>query len=203
MSNTNAPFGFQPFVAGAGGSAPNYATVWRKAAYNGGALYKGDAIKSLSTGYVGALTASGALSPFGIAVGFKYLSTTLGRTVWSTYYPNSAATGDVEVELIPCFADSEMLFKVQTKDTPVTFQDIGATIDIYAGSGSSTGGYGKSGMSVAYGTLGTNYASSGPFTVRGLLSQYVHSGPGVTGIDDTSNYNIIIVSANAGNMTGI
>jgi hypothetical protein len=198
MANTNAPFGFRLLTLASEGVAGTGGLIRRKCAAAGSSIYQGDALKELGTGYLGPLTASAGLCPVGILEGVEYIDVN-GRKIYANYYTaNTAAAGsEVILKLIPCTPGS--LFTVQTRSTNLTIADVGATIDIYAGSGSATGGYGKSGMVVDQGTLGT--VATLPFTVKGLFSDY--AAPNENGIDNTSNYNIVVVAPNFGNMVGV
>jgi len=121
MANTQAYFGFTQYQGGAGG-APTFAqSVRRIASGNSTAIYTGDPVMpvvSTANGYI-TQAAAGTTTLAGIFVGCKYLNTSLGRTVWSNYWPGSGATGDVEAYVID---DPNSRFIVQTSTTafPVT-----------------------------------------------------------------------------------
>jgi len=121
MANTQAYFGFTQYQGGAGG-APTFAqSVRRIASGNSTAIYTGDPVMpvvSTANGYI-TQAAAGTTTLAGIFVGCKYLSTSLGRTVWSNYWPGSGATGDVEAYVID---DPNSRFIVQTSTTsfPIT-----------------------------------------------------------------------------------
>lgn len=121
MANTQAYFGFTQYQGGAGG-APTFAqSVRRIAASNSTAIYTGDPVMpvvSTANGYI-TQAAPGTTTLAGIFVGCKYLNTSLGRTVWSNYWPGSGATGDVEAYVID---DPNSRFIVQTSTTsfPIT-----------------------------------------------------------------------------------
>jgi len=121
MANTQAYFGFTQYQGGAGG-APTFAqSVRRIASGNSTAIYTGDPVMpvvSTANGYI-TQAAPGTTTLAGIFVGCKYLNTSLGRTVWSNYWPGSGATGDVEAYVID---DPNSRFIVQTSTTsfPIT-----------------------------------------------------------------------------------
>jgi len=97
MANTQAYFGFTQYQGGAGG-APTFAQSVRRIASSSGAIYTGDPVMpavSSANGYI-VQASPGTTTLAGIFVGCKYLNTSLGRTVWSNYWPGSGATGDVE-----------------------------------------------------------------------------------------------------------
>lgn len=121
MANTQAYFGFTQYQGGAGG-APTFAqSVRRIASGNSTAIYTGDPVMpvvSTANGYI-TQGSPGTTTLAGIFVGCKYLNTSLGRTVWSSYWPGSGATGDVEAYVID---DPASRFIVQTSTTsfPIT-----------------------------------------------------------------------------------
>lgn len=200
MSNTNAPFGFRwlGFVSG-GGSVPQL--VKRKIAYGDTtAVYRGDPVQNVNTGYVAQSAASVVVSQVaGIFWGCEYLSNAIGERVFSTYWPGADASSDVDAFIIPIAGALPSLFIAQATSTALAFADIGANIDIDIGTGSVTGGYAKSGATLDQSTLNTT--ATLPFRIVGLYSSI--AAPGVNGTDDTASYNIAIVRANSFGETGI
>lgn len=180
MANTNTPFGFKQYRGL--GSAPTYEQSVRLIkSDNTTAIYFGDPVKSLNTGYIDRGTATGAIA--GIFAGCKYLSTSQKRTVWSNYWPGSDAASDVEAYIIN---DPNAQFVVQAGGTAITLADIGANIDFALGTGNSA-----TGISGAYAT-GAATTIGLPFRVVGLVTE----PPGANGTDATSAYNQIIVGFN-------
>lgn len=187
MANTDAPFGFRQ-VKGTG-SVPTYEMSTRKIASNNStAIFCGDAVIPLTTGYIAQATAS-TVRMEGIFQGCKYTSTSQKRTVWSNYWPGSDATGDVEAYIID---DPNAQFVVQSSDSggtsPVAFANIGEYINIAVGTGNTATGI--SGMSVNVATLNTTVTL--PFRIVAL----VQDPPGANGTDITSEYNQVIVAFN-------
>jgi len=121
MANTQAYFGFTQYQGGAGG-APTFAQSSRRiASSNTTAIYTGDPVMPVvgtANGYI-TQAAPGTTTLAGIFVGCQYLSTSQKRTVWSSYWPGSDATGDVIAYVID---DPASRFIVQTSTTafPVT-----------------------------------------------------------------------------------
>ena len=191
MPNTNAPFGFRQ--ASGNGSAPTYEQVTRKiASGNGTAIYFGDAVIPLSTGYIAQATAS-TVSLAGVFTGCTYLSTSQKRTVWSNYWPGSDANGDVTAYIVN---DPNARFVVQAGATAVTLTDVGANIQLNVGTG--TPATGISGMFVE----SPNTTNTLPFRVVDLVT----SPPGANGTDSSLGYNLVIVGFNNldnKNLTGI
>ena len=113
MANTQAYFGFTQYQGGAGGAPTMAQSVRRIASGNGTAIYTGDPVMpvvSTANGYI-TQASPGSTTLAGIFVGCKYLNTSLGRTVWSNWWPGSGATGDVEAYVID---DPNARFIVQT-----------------------------------------------------------------------------------------
>jgi hypothetical protein len=203
MSNVNSPFGFRHLGYPEGGAVTNYGLTWKKiAAAYGTALYRGDVLIDLGSGYCGRYT-NGALGSnvVGIVEGFEYLSTATGRRTPSTYLPTGDTAYDVDVCLTPIMGVPPQLFIVQAAATNFTIADIGMNIEPYlGGTGTAAGGFGKSSMTIVQ---GTNEAATAtlPFRIVDLYSRYAPLG--INGTDDTSNYNIVVVSSNPFNATGI
>jgi len=187
MANTNTPFGFRQ-VKGTG-SVPTYELSTRKIASNNStAIFFGDAVIPLTTGYIGQATAS-TVRMEGIFYGCKYLSTSQKRVVWSNYWPGADATGDVTAYICD---DPNAQFIVQSSDasgtSPIAFANIGEYINIAVGTGNTANGI--SGMTVDQDTLGPTVTL--PFRIVGL----VEDPPGVNGTDITTEYNQVIVAFN-------
>ena len=121
MANTFAPNGFLQYQGGAGG-APTFAQSTRKiASGNSTAVFTGDPVMpviSTANGYI-TQAAAGSTVLAGIFVGCKYLSTSQKRTVWSSYWPGSDTTTDVEAYVID---DPNARFVVQSSGSgfPIT-----------------------------------------------------------------------------------
>jgi len=181
MPNTNSPFGFRQ-VKGTG-SVPTFEQNVRYiASGNSTAIFSGDAVIPLTTGYIAQATAS-TVRVEGIFVGCKYTSTSQKRTVWSNYWPGSDATGDVEAYVID---DPNAQFVVQAGATNIGFANIGEYIQLNVGTGNTATGI--SGMFVESPATTVTL----PFRVVGLVS----SPPGQNGTDITAAYNQVIVGFN-------
>ena len=121
MANTQAYFGFTQYQGGAGGAPTFTQSARRIASSNSTAIYTGDPVMpvvSTANGYI-TQAAPGTTTLAGIFVGCQYLSTSQKRTVWSSYWPGSDATGDVIAYVID---DPASRFIVQTSTTafPIT-----------------------------------------------------------------------------------
>lgn len=185
MANTSAPFGFV-HVGVVAGAAPNFMNSVRKIkSDNSTAIYFGDAVIPLTTGYIGQATAS-TVQMAGIFIGCKYYNTSLKRQVWSNYWPGSGNTGDIEAWVID---DPNALFRVQAGGTAITIADIGANVQLNVGTGNANTGI--SGMYVE----SANTVNTLPFRVVGL----VEAPPGANGTDSASAYNQVLVAFNNSN----
>lgn len=192
MANTQAYFGFTQYQGGAGG-APTFAqSVRRIASGNPTAIYTGDPVMpvvSTANGYI-TQAAAGTTTLAGIFVGCKYLNTSLGRTVFSPYWPGSGATGDVEAYVID---DPNSRFIVQTSTTafPVTGTASTQTSGVQGQYAQFTIGTGNTstGRSGAYlSAVGTTVTY--PFTIVDYQVGFSNGG------DPTTQYCNVIVGFN-------
>lgn len=192
MANTAAYFGFTQYQGGAGG-APTFAQSARRiASGNTTPIYTGDPVMpvvSTANGYI-TQGAAGTTRLDGIFVGCKYLNTSLGRTVWSSYWPGSGATGDVEAYVID---DPNSRFLVQTSfagapmtgtATTMTSGIIGQYAQFTIGSGNTSTG--RSGA----------YLSSVATTVTFPFIVVDYQINGSNGGDPTTQYCNVIVGFN-------
>jgi len=192
MANTAAYFGFTQYQGGAGG-APTFAQSTRRiASGNTTPIYTGDPVMpvvSTANGYI-TQGAAGTTRLDGIFVGCKYLNTSLGRTVWSSYWPGSGATGDVEAYVID---DPNSRFLVQTSfagapmtgtATTMTSGIIGQYAQFTIGSGNTSTG--RSGA----------YLSSVATTVTFPFIVVDYQISGNNGGDPTTQYCNVVVGFN-------
>lgn len=198
MANVASPVGFL-HQGNNEGASPTFGTRQILIASNAGAIYKGDPVKMLNTGYASAWTASTAVSQLGgIFVGCQYQSSTSGvGLIRSQYWPGSGATGDVTGFIIPCNLSTPGWFLVQaTGATGILFADIGQTVDVNMGTGNTYTGL--SGAGADQSTLGTT--ATLPFRVMAMGPA---NGPSGTANDNTAANNWIYVAANVYGSTGI
>lgn len=193
MANTFAPFGFR--VDSTSNGPENFRlSVRRIASTNTTAIYKGDAVLNLSTGYIGQATSGGtATAPLaGVFWGCQYLSVSQKRTIWSQYWPGSDASGDVIAYVID---DPNSRFIVQTSGSSFqvtgtvsdfTTSPVGKFANLNVGTGSALTQ--QSGMYLD--TVGST--ATYPF----IITAMVIDPPGSNGTDPTSNYNYVQVGFN-------
>ena len=181
VTNTNAPYGFKQYKGT--GALPTFELNTRAIASNNTtAIYYGDAVIPLTTGYIGQATAS-TVRMEGVFYGCKYVSTSQKRTVWSNYWPGADATGDVEAYVCD---DPNAQFMVQAGGTNIGFANIGEYIQLNVGTGSTATG--MSGMYVESPATTVTL----PFIVKALVAD----PPGVNGTNITGTYNTLIVGFN-------
>lgn len=198
MANTNAPFGARPYEGL--GSGANFQIQKIKAGIddaNSTKIYKGDLVKKLNTGYLAQWTATTAVSQLaGIFWGCQYLSTAIGRRVYSPYWPGADTAVDADIFLIPVTGAAPLQVVMQCDSTGVALADRGANFDIAVGSGSTTTSL--SGSYVDVSTLNTTATlplrlvhlwsdiAVGPGTQSGAYNwgvfQFNATGAGATGI---------------------
>ena len=192
MANTQAYFGFTQYQGGAGG-APTFAQSSRRiASSNSTAIFTGDPVMPVvgtANGYI-TQAAPGTTTLAGIFVGCQYLSTSQKRTVWSSYWPGSDATGDVIAYVID---DPASRFIVQTSTTafPITGTLTNQTSGVqgqYAQFSIGTGNT-STGRSGAYlSSVGTTVTF--PFIIVDYQTGFQNGG------DPTSQYCNVIVGFN-------
>jgi hypothetical protein len=99
MSNVNTAFGLRPI--GISGSAPNSTgvTEYRIAANNANAIYQGQPVIALNTGFIARISnATGnALAPLGVFMGCQYVDAASRKPVWSNYWPGVAPLANTVV----------------------------------------------------------------------------------------------------------
>ena len=192
MANTQAYYGFLQFQGGAGG-APTFAQSPRRiASTNTTAIFTGDPVMPVvgtANGYITQASA-GTTALAGIFVGCKYLSTSQKRVVWSSYWPGSDATGDVEAYVID---DPNARFIVQTSTSafPMTGTATNMTSGVIGQNAQFTIGTG----STATGRSGAYLSSIGntntfPFTIVDYAIGFGNGG------DPTTQYCNVIVQFN-------
>lgn len=187
-TNTNAPFGFRYFGRLEGGSPTEGLSYRTIASTYGTAIFMGDPVLSLSTGYIALPTVS-TTQITGILGNLRYLNTAVGQNIQGAQYWPSSSVGSNGTAGI--YDDPQAMYLVQSNNTAITFADIGANIGWASGTGSTVTG--QSAYSVDQSSIGTTSAL--PFRIVGLYSQF--APPGTSGTDDTSAYNLVVVSINS------
>lgn len=204
MANTNNPFGFKQFGMREG-SAPT-AGFDRKFISSGytNPVFTGDAVvRSTTPPYLvsgGSSQGTGGVTlgttiaiNEGIFLGCKYYNTNVSRTVWSSYWPGSGATGDVEAYVC---TNPEELYIVQGSTGGVLgSSNIGMLIpQVTTGSTLGSQLSGQSVMTVAS-SLVTGLSSQGQWAIVDIYSNY--APPGVNGTSTTAEgWQVVVVQPN-------
>lgn len=202
MANTNNPFGFRQFGQREG-TAPTagFSRYFISSGYTN-PVFTGDLVARSSANpqyliSVGS-TAGGAVNAIttlfeGVFLGCKYYNSNVGRTVWSSYYPGTGATGDVEAYVC---SDPEQLYIVQGSTGGVLGSSVIGFMIPMSLTGSSQGSVlsGQSVMTVQS-SLVTGLSTAGQFQI---VDTYTNNAPpGVNGTSTTSEgWQIVVVQPN-------
>jgi len=210
MANTLAPFGFKQFRRADGGAPTAGFDTLSIASSDASVIYTGDVVITAAAGNPNAFGnyvtgASSGLSQIrGIFMGCEYYSATVGRKVWSPYFPGSVATssGTNDVTAWVC-TDPDMTYVVQASTTSVITSSM---VNLNFGSSvASPAGNTLSGQSLA--TLASTSGvttSTLPWRLVDFYSNY--APPGSNGTDNASAGQMVIVAPNnwdRKNLTGI
>ena len=203
MANTNAPFGILPLGLNNSPSTPSFGLIEKTIdADNTNVIARGDPCIQLATGYIdrisGTPDTSAASLYVGIFWGCSYLSIAAGRKVVSAFWPGSDAASDPKALLVPLIGSTPGLFIAQSLLTELTFADIGRNLQPSYAAPTSQGVFRRSGVTI---DTTTNTTSSFPFRLENLYSAI--AAPNENGTDDTTDYNILVISFNAQQATGV
>jgi len=136
MANLDAPNGFTPIRHLTGGTIRMEEMPIAKE--TAAAIFSGDMVEALATGYIKVGTATSAGAAVGVFAGCKYTAPS-GEIVYSKYWPAAQATkGDADA-VGYVYADPNIVFKAQTTGT-AAFADNGALLDLTATAGSTATG---------------------------------------------------------------
>jgi len=193
MSNTQAPFGFQP-TRRVDGAAPNYAMMPAGLAATAATFVvgQGDVLQSLSTGYL-SLCASTATAAFGIFQGCEYYDT-VGQTWRFTNYLPGTQTTNADYKIFG-ISDVKQVFEVQSNGAAITQPQIWLNAT-FTGNGAPNSYSGISTAALDPATISTNSAFQ--FRIVGL-------GQGVSN-DNTASFNtveVVLNNADFNNRTGV
>ena len=206
MANVLAPQGFQE-ISVITGSGPNYAQNYtrRIAQGNTTAIFRGDPVVQLTSGYITQATA-GTTQIAGIFMGCEYVSVSQGRTVRSNFWPG---TSDAAADIAAFIIDwPDAVFRVQANAGPVTISSVGQNANFAIGTGNTLNGF--SGATLNVSTIATT--TTLPFRVlnfAGNTGYVVGDGaPAIVGngSDGTTAYNFVYVRFNnqdSNSLTGI
>lgn len=202
MANNNAPNGFS-FVSNAVSAAPTYQrSEIQISSANTHSFGKGDAVISLSTGYLDVWT-SGQIN--GILDGLEYYDTAMNKKIFTNAWlaPTTALAGSVIAYVIN---DPNAVFQVQSGNGgPVTYASRG----LNAGAGGNGTPNTSTGISIAYLDFATIQTTNTlPFRIIDVPQNLggVPTTNCLIGVDSTLIYNLVYVQLNncdARSTTGI
>jgi hypothetical protein len=213
MANNIAPFGFRQFRRLDGGAPTAGFDSLSIASSDTNLYFTGDAVATSATGpYITAISTIGVLVR-GIFFGCEFFSPTVGRKVWSPFFPGSVQTSSGTNDALAWVCtDPEMMYTVQCSSiTNITSSMIGTntgvnfTVGLLSSQGNQTTGISAQSLSTA-----TVTNSSFPFRIMDLWSNWTAPGSGffnfaqnlpgpggtVNGTDNTSVGNIVVVAPN-------
>jgi hypothetical protein len=205
MANTNAPFGLLPLGLNNSPATPSFGLIERIIdADNTNVITRGDPCLRLTTGYIDRITtgndSTAVVSDYaGVFWGCEYMSVAQQRKVVSTFWPGADAASDVKALLVPLAGATPGLFMIQSSGTAIGFDDIGANAYMTYAAPTSQGVVRRSGVVLDQASLNTTPGF--PLRIEGLWSSYAPAGS--PGTDDTTDYNIAVVSFNNAQLTGV
>ena len=202
MANISAPFGFRQFRRFDGGQPTAGFDTLTIASSDTNIIGTGDVVATIQSTAPGAAgnyvsAASSGLSQIrGVFFGCEFFSPTVGRKVWSPFFPGSVQTscGTADAQAWVC-TDPEMLYTVQCSTTnTVTSSMVNHNFGISSGTiGGANTTTGISAMTLASST-GVVTATL-PWRLIDFYSNW--APPGVNGTDNASAGNIVIVAPNS------
>lgn len=210
MVNTLAPFGFRQFGRMDGGAPTAGFDTLTIMSSDTSVIYTGDPVQTSTASigqfgfgnYVTGMSSSGLdVTVRGIFMGCEYYSAAVNRKVWSPLFPGSVATscGSNDVTAWVC-TDPDMKWLVQMQGVTAGSTNIVLTssyVNLNFGISSGTWGSGNATTGISAATLGSSTAATTnthPFRLLDFYSNY--APPGVNGTDNTTTYQMVIVTAN-------
>lgn len=154
MANTFAPFGFRPIMNADGSAWTGNQTLRKIVATSSTALFYGDLVAQLATGYI-TVGAASATTALGIFVGCRYVPTAFGYMRWSNFWPGSGqntAAGDIDAYILDA---KNLVLEVQCTGGPLTIADIGGNTDLVSSSGNAITGMSQHAVSATVATTST------------------------------------------------
>lgn len=201
MANSNSPFGLKQLGLN-GSPVTNFATETRKGAIDkddSTAIYTGDLIKQLATGYWAQWTTTTEVSQaVGIFAGCRFYSVSQQSVVYRPYWPGTDAAGDVDCFYVPGILSPAPKFLIQSGAAGITFADIGANADFVPGTGNT-----MTGQSGGYlNTVATT--ATLPLSIVDLyVNQMSPNGSAVGPGTESGAYNWVVVALNVNQRTGL
>jgi hypothetical protein len=136
MANLDAPNGFTPIRHLTGGTIRLEEMPIAKE--TAAAIFSGDLVMALATGFIKVGTATAGLAACGVFWGCKFTNPA-GQIVYSPYWPAAQATLSDSDAVGYVYSDPNIVFSVQTTGAAL-FADNGALLDLTATAGSTSTG---------------------------------------------------------------
>lgn len=198
MANVIAPFGFRQFRRFDGGAPTAGFDTLTIASSDTNLYFTGDPVATSTTGPYITVPSTGFATVRGIFMGCEFFSPTVGRKVWSPFFPGSVQTssGTNDAQAWVC-TDPDMLWVVQCSSTATVLSSqigLNFTHSVTAVSLSSQGNQ-TTGVSIV--TLASTTATTSSSGTFRLMDFYSNTAPpGVNGTDNTTVGNFAIVAPN-------
>lgn len=159
MANTNAPNGFTAVRRLDGAAWTGNQTERKINSTSTNAVFKGDLVKVLSTGYIDGLASADFTSgtagvAFAIFQGCYFNASAFGYRRWSNFWPGSGNTSGTDI-VCQVIDDPNVVLEVQCTGGPLTFADIGNTVNAVSSSGNAVSGISNQTVSGTGGTSAT------------------------------------------------
>lgn len=195
MANVLAPFGFTPVRRLDGAPWTGNQSHYKIKSDNTHHFYQGDVVTLLATGYIDTVTPGSTVAAAGIFIGCEYLSTAIGRKVFTNQFPGADTTQDVDCFIVD---DPLCVFLAQSTTATtnkLTIANLGENISF----STSTAGNNLNGISGQALTADTTHATTTyTFRVVGIPGVTEDNGlnPAVNGYDTSTKYNVGLVAWN-------
>ena len=164
MANIQKAFGLRPISklgSGTNSTGNSNYSMYAIANGNTNAIYQGQMVIPLATGYIdrSQAAAGGSVSTVGVFWGCEYVSSTTGKPTFSNYWPGSGADSAYEIKAY-VYDDPDQLFVIATDATVTSEAALRALIYTNANFGAVTGYTGWDGSTTS-GTSKAQIAASG------------------------------------------
>lgn len=194
MANTVAPFGLLQFGRRDGGSPTAGLTAYKIASSDTQPCFTGDTVNqsTINWKYISRDTA-GTGRVVGVFMGCEYYSPTVGRQVWSRYFPGAVQTGGPDVIAYVC-DDPDQLWLVQASTNGIVGSSLNGWNFAVVPSSQGNTLTGNSVLALASTTVGGSTNTDYPFRLVGPYSDF--APPGAPNISSTEAAAIWVVGAN-------
>jgi hypothetical protein len=197
MPNNNAPFGFASFGRLEGGAPTAGMEQFQINSSDTNSYYRGDPVclSSAAYGFLQPYQGS-SLAPvcLGVFQGCEFYSPTAGKVIWFNAYVTGTGAASSTPVTAYVITDPEQRFIAQASSAGLGSSMAGGNLNVVStsvGFGSATTGLSVATLNSASGLVG---GSSYPFRIITAYSNF--APPGANGTDNSSAYNVMVVSGN-------